>query len=332
MRNSKIIGMGFYIPPKVVTNHDLAKLMDTSDEWIQERTGIVERHYADEGNGPANLAKIAVERALADAKLETKDLDLMIFATLSPDYTFPGSGCVLQSLMEFPHIAAIDIRAQCSGFVYSLAIADQFIKTGMYNRVLIIGAEVHSTGIEYATRGRDVTVLFGDGAGAVILGPSEDPQVGILSNHLHADGRHYKKLWIECPGCVYTPRLTEEMVTSGRWYPKMDGKFIFRHAVEGMSRVIMEALQANNYTIADLDLLVPHQANLRINQMAAKFLSLPEDKMFNNIMKYGNTTAATIPICLCEAREQGKLRPGQLVCLASFGSGLTWASSLIRWA
>ena len=332
MRNSKIIGMGFYVPEKVVTNHDLAKLMDTSDEWVRERTGIVERHYAAVDEGTAGLAKEATVRALADAKLETKDIDLIVLASLSPDYCFPGSGCVLQSLLQFPnHCAAIDIRAQCSGFIYSLAVADQFIKTGKYNRVLVVGSEVHSTGLEFANRGRDVTVLFGDGAGAVILGPADGPQQGVLSNHLHAKGEFFNKLWCEAPASKFMPRITHQMLDDGRVFPKMDGKFIFRHAVEGMSTVIMEALQKNHYTVADLDLLVPHQANMRINQMVGRKLGLADDKVFHNIQKYGNTTAATIPIGLCEAREQGLIQPGKLVCLAAFGAGLTWAASLIRW-
>ena len=332
MRNSKILGMGFYVPDKIVTNDDLAKLMETSDQWIRERTGIEQRRYAAEGQGSADMGKEAAVKALADAGLQTKDLDLLVFATLSPDYTFPGSACVMQSLMDFPEIAAIDIRAQCSGFIYSVAVADQFIKTGMYNRVMVVGAETHSTGIEFATRGRDVTVLFGDGAGAVILGPCDDPRQGFLSHHLHANGKHFDKLWLECPASKFMPRITHEMIDQGRVWPKMDGKFIFRHAIEGMSAVIQEALQANHLTVADIDLLVPHQANLRINQMVSKKLGLPEDKVFNNIMKYGNTTAATIPIVLCEARAAGKIKPGNLVCLAAFGSGLTWAASLIRWA
>lgn len=332
MRNSKILGMGFYVPEKIVTNDDLAKLMDTNDAWIQERTGIKERRYVDDVQGTADLAKEAVVRALADARLETKDLDLLVFASLSPDYCFPGSGCVLQSLLEFPDIPAIDVRAQCTGFIYSLAIADQFIKTGMYNRVLVIGSEVHSTGLNFSTPGRDVTVLFGDGAGAVILGPEDDPAKGILIHRLHADGKHFNKLWAEAPGSKFRPRVSHEMIESNRIYPQMDGKFIFRHAVEGMSAVVMEALTAQGLTLADVDLLVPHQANLRINQMVAKKLGLPDDKVFNNIMVYGNTTAATIPIVLCEARAAGKIAPGKLVCLAAFGAGLTWGASLIRWA
>jgi 3-oxoacyl-[acyl-carrier-protein] synthase-3 len=332
MRNSKIIGMGFYVPEKVVTNHDLAKLMDTSDEWIRERTGIVERRYAAENQGTADLAKEATVRALDDAKLETKDIDLIVFATLSPDHLFPGSGCVLQSLLPFPnHCAAMDIRAQCSGFIYALTVADQFIKTGMYDRVLVVGSEVHSTGLEFATRGRDVTVIFGDGAGAVVLGPTDDPKQGILSSHLYANGEHYNKLWVPSPGSKSARWMTHEMIDNGQIYPHMDGKFIFRHAIEGMSAVILEALNANHYTVADLDLVVPHQANMRINQMVGKKLGLPDHKMIHNIQKYGNTTAATIPIGLCEAREQGLLKPGSLVCLAAFGAGLTWAASLIRW-
>jgi len=331
MRNSRIMGMGFYVPEKVVTNHDLAKLMDTSDEWIRERTGIVERHYAAEEQGTADLAKEATLRALADARLEPKDIDLIVLATLSPDHVFPGSGCILQSLIPFNHVAAIDVRGQCSGFIYALAVADQFIKTGMYNRVLVIGAENHSCGLDFSNAGRGVTIIFGDGAGAVVLGPTDDPKQGILSSHLYADGEHYNKLWVPSPGSKSARWMTHEMIDQGLIYPQMDGKYIFRHAIEGLSAVILEALNANHYTVADLDLLVPHQANMRINQMVGKKLGLADGKVIHNIQKYGNTTAATIPIGLCEAREQGLIQPGSLVCLAAFGAGLTWAASLIRW-
>ncbi len=330
MRNSRIIGAGFYVPPKVVTNDDLSKLMETSDEWIRERSGIQERHYVEDGVGASDLGTEAARKALARAGLQATDLDLIVLASLSPDYCFPGSGVLVQHKLGCRDIAAIDVRNQCSGFIYSLSIADQFIKTGMYERVLVIGSEVHSTGIELATRGRDVAVLFGDGAGAVILAPCE-PGQGILSTHLHSQGEHYDKLMVYAPASCRQPRLTHEMLDQGLQYPKMDGKFIFRMAIDKFCGVIDEALKKNNLTLNDLDLFIPHQANLRISNMVGKKLGLPEDKVFNNIQKYGNTTAGSIPIAISEAWEQGKIKDGSLVCLASFGSGLTWASALIKW-
>jgi len=330
MRNSRIIGAGMYVPPRVVTNDDLSKLMDTSDEWIVERTGIKERHFVEDGVGASDLAVEASKRALEMAGLKPADIDLIILATLSPDYFFPGSGVLVQHKLGCRSIAAIDVRAQCSGFLYSLSIADQFIKTGMYERILVIGSEVHSTGLDLTTRGRDVAVLFGDGAGAVVLAPC-DAGKGILSTHLHSDGEHYDKLMVYGPASCRLPRITHQMLDEGLHYPKMDGKFIFRIAVEKFPEAVNEALQANGYTVNDLDLFIPHQANLRISNMAGRKLGLPDEKIFNNIQKYGNTTAGSIPIAITEALAQGKIKDGSLVCLASFGSGLTWASALIRW-
>jgi len=330
MPNSRIIGAGFYVPPKVVTNDDLSKMMDTSDEWIRERTGIRERRFVEDGVGASDLAVSASKKALEQAGLEPKDVDLIIFATLSPDYFFPGPGVMLQHKLGCRNIGAIDVRAQCSGFLYSLSIADQYIKTGMYKYILVVGAEVHSTGLDLTTRGRDVAVLFGDGAGAVVMAPCEEGR-GVLSTHLYSNGEHYDKLWCPAPMSCRNPRLTHEMLEEGLHYPKMDGKFIFRMAVGKFAEVVEEALQANGYTAEDLDLFIPHQANLRISLMAGKKLGLPEEKIFSNIQKYGNTTAASIPIAIAEAIEQGKIKEGSLVCLASFGSGLTWASALIKW-
>lgn len=330
MRNSRIIGAGMYVPPKVVTNDDLAKLMDTSDEWIVERTGIKTRHYVEDGVGASDLGVEASKKALEQAGLKPEDIDLILFATLSPDYCFPGSGVLVQHKLGCRPVAAIDVRAQCSGFIYSLSIADQFIKTGRYEKILVIGSEVHSTGLDFSNRGRDVTVLFGDGAGAVILAPCEQGS-GILSTHLHSAGEHYDKLMAYAPASCRLPRITHQMIDEGLVHAKMDGKFIFRLAIEKFSEVVEEALKANGYTINDLDLLIPHQANLRISNMVGKKLGLPEEKVFNNIQKYGNTTAGSIPIAITEALEQGKIKDGSLVCLASFGSGLTWASALIRW-
>jgi len=330
MRNSKILSAGFYVPPRVVTNDDLSKLMDTSDEWIVERTGIRERRFVEDGVGVSDLGVLASRSALSKAGLKPEDLDLIVFATLSPDYNFPGSGVLVQHKLGCRDVAAIDVRAQCSGFIYSLSIADQFIKTGKYERVLVIGAEVHSGGINLSTEGRDLAVLFGDGAGAVILGACEQGQ-GVLSTHIHSHGEFFDKLWAPAPMSCRVPRLSHEMLDQGLHYPKMDGKFIFRMAVEKFAEVVNEALAANNLKLEDLDLFIPHQANLRIALMVGRKLGLPEEKMFNNIRKYGNTTAGSIPIAMAEALDQDKIKDGNLVCIASFGSGLTWASALIRW-
>ncbi len=329
MRRAAILGLGQYVPDKVVTNHDLAKLFDTSDEWIRQRTGIVERRYVDGNVGASDLAVPAAKQAVAAAGLQLSDIDFIIFATLSADYQFPGSACLLQDNLGLPGIPALDIRNQCSGFLYSLSVADSFIRNGAYKNILIVGAEVHSTALEFTNRGRDVTVIFGDGAGAVVLGPTEEDR-GILSVHLHADGRYAKDLWIEIPASRYNPRMTKEHIDEGRHYPKMNGRRVFKMAVEKLPEVINEALSANGYTTADIDLLVPHQANLRINEFVGQLLDIPQEKIFNNIQRYGNTTAASIPIALNEAILKGKAKKGDLVMLAAFGSGFTWGSCLLR--
>lgn len=339
MQRSKILGLGFYVPERVVTNDDLAKLMDTSDEWIQQRTGIKERRHVDsgpgaddfEGIGASDLAVKAGKKAIEDAGIEPGDIDMIIFATLSPDHDFPGSGCLLQHKLGLDTITALDIRNQCSGFIYGLSIADQYIKTGARKYILLVGSEVHSTGLDYSNRGRDVTVIFGDGAGAAIISASEDENKGILSTHLHSDGKYHNKLWIEYPSCRYKPRLTQEQLDDGKIFPKMVGKFVFKHALSRFPEAIREALDANGYTVDDMDLLIPHQANLRINEFVARGMKIPPEKVFNNIQKYGNTTAASIPIALTEAREEGLVKDGSLICLAAFGAGFTWASALIRW-
>lgn len=331
MKKAKISGTGFYVPPKVVTNYDLEKLMDTSDEWIRERTGIVERRYVEEGVGPADLALEASRQALAEAGCEPDDLDFIIFATLSPEYFFPGSGCLLQEKLGLPTIGALDVRSQCCGFVYGLSIADQYIKTGMYERILVVGAEVQSVGINFSTEGRDLAVLFGDGAGAVVVEPSEDDSRGILSTHLHADGRYVKELWLEEPTILKHPRISHEMVDRGRWYPEMNGRQVFKHAVVRFAQVIIEGMEANHMTPDEIDLLILHQANLRICEATQKRLGLTPDKLYNNIQRYGNTTAASIPIALAEAIRGNRIKRGDLVMLAAFGSGFTWASAVIRW-
>ncbi len=331
MYRSKIVGTGFYVPPRVVTNHDLEKLMNTSDEWIQQRTGIKERHYVEDGVGASDLAYEAAKRALKSAGMKPEDIDFIVFATLSPDYQFPGSGVLLQHYLGARNVGAIDIRDQCTGFLYSLMVADNAIRVGQYKNVLVVGAEVHSTGLDFSTEGRDVTVLFGDGAGAVILTATEEKNKGILSTHLHSQGKYADKLWVEWPSSRRLPRVTHKTLDEGLHFPKMDGQFVFMNAVKRMMEVINEALEFNNYTIDDVDMIIPHQANLRINQMVAKKLGIPPEKMFNNIQRYGNTTAATIPIALTEALEAGLIKDGDLVIMASFGAGFTWASAAIIW-
>ena len=332
MRNSKIAGVGHYVPERIITNKDLEKLMDTSDEWIRERTGIVERRYFQEGvDTTANMAAQASQKALKMANLEPKDLDMIVFATLSPDYVFPGSGVLLQRELGIKEIPALDVRNQCSGFIYALSVADQFIKTGMYNNVLVVGSEIHSSGLDFSTRGRGVSVIFGDGAGAVVLTPSESNDKGILSTHLHADGEFAEELAVLDPGSNKQERLTHEMIDSGSIYPHMNGNMVFKHAVTRFPEVIMEALQKNGYKPEDIDMLIPHQANLRITSYIQQKMGLPSEKVMSNIHKYGNTTAASVPIALSEAVEEGRIKDGDLVCLAAFGSGFTWASALIRW-
>ncbi len=333
MRRSCITGLGRYVPPKVITNADLTQVMDTTSEWIEQRTGILERRFSEDRVGAADMGALAASEALERAGVRAADLDCIIFATLSPDVDMPASACLLQSRLGIGGMPAFDVRNQCSGFLYGLSIADLFIRTGRFERILLVGAEVHSTGIDISTRGREVAVIFGDAAGAVVLQPAPDGARGILSTHLHAEGRYAEKLWLECPAARERPRLTEDMIAGeeGRIFPKMQGRYVFKHAVTRFTEVVQEALAANGCCAGDLALLIPHQANLRISQMVALGLELPEEKVFNNIQRYGNTTAASIPLALYEALEAGRLREGDLLCLAAFGAGFTWASALIRW-
>lgn len=330
MRGSRILGMGHHVPERVITNEDLKQWMDTSDEWIVQRTGIRERRWVVGDVGATDLAEVAARNALEEAGLKASDIDLIIFATLSPDLCFPGSSCLLQERLEIPGTATLDIRNQCTGFVYGLSIADQFIRSGMMKHVLVVGAEIHSTGLDMSTRGRDVTVLFGDGAGAAVLGPSEDEH-RILTSRLHADGRYHGILMTEAPASRTNPRITREMLDEGRHYPRMDGQAVFKQAVQRLPEVIGEVLTEHGYTPADIDMLIPHQANLRINEMVARLMKLAPEKVYNNIQRYGNTTAASIPIALHEAIGEGRVRSGDLVVLAAFGAGLTWGANLIRW-
>ena len=348
MFQSKIAGIGYYVPKNVYTNNDLTRFMDTSDEWIQERTGIKERRYADRiGETTTTMgveaAKIAIERA----NISKEDVDFIIFATLSPDYYFPGCAVLLQREMGMKEVGALDIRNQCSGFIYALSIADQFVKTGMYKNVLVVGSEKHSFALDFSTRGRAVSVIFGDGAGAVVVQPTTEASKGILSTHLHSDGAEAEKLAMYYPGAssgIWLDKMpdwpeqelggllmTKEMLEDGTAFPNMDGQAVFKKAVVKFPEVIHEALTKNKLKTSDIDLLIPHQANLRISQFVQKTLGLNEDQVFNNIQKYGNTTAASIPIALCEAWEAGKIKDGDLICLAAFGAGFTWGSALIRW-
>jgi 3-oxoacyl-[acyl-carrier-protein] synthase-3 len=331
--NTRILGVGHHLPSRVVTNADLTALMDTTEDWIVQRTGIRERRFSDGWTGAADMGAEAAEEALQHAGVSARDLDCIILATLSPDVDMPATACLLQHRMGIGGMPAFDVRNQCSGFLYGLAIADKFIRTGTYDHVLLVGAETHSTGLDLTTRGRDVAVIFGDGAGALVLGPEADARRGILSTHLHAQGKFAEKLWLESAAARLRPRLTEDMISGdeARIFPKMEGRYVFRHAVVRFPEVIREALDANGLAVADLSLLIPHQANLRISQMVAMGLELPQEKVFNNIDRYGNTTAGSIPIALYEALQAGRIHDGDLVCLAAFGSGFTWASALIRW-
>ena len=331
MPNPYISGTGFYLPPRIVTNDELSSYMDTTDEWIQERTGIKERRYVEKGVGPSDLAIPATEQALKAAGLTVSDIDFIIFATSTPDFYAPGSGCVLQEKMGFNKIGALDIRVQCSGFIYGLSIAEQYIRTGNFKNILLIGAEVQSTAMNLTDEGRDTAIIFGDGAGAAIISATEENK-GILSTHMHSEGKYLKELWLEAPASnAGHPRITREVLDEGKQYLKMNGKEVFRHAITRFPEVINEALEANNLTSENIDLLIPHQANLRITQMVQKRLGLSNDQVFSNIHKYGNTTAATIPIALAEAFNEGRINDGDLVVLASFGAGFTWASAVIKW-
>lgn len=335
MYNSKISGLGYFVPDNVVTNDDLSKLMDTNDEWIQERTGIKERRHVVKGEDTTSsmglkAAKIAIERA----GIDKDEIDFIVFATLSPDYYFPGPGVMIQRDLGIKTVGAIDIRNQCSGFVYAISLADQYIKTGMYKNVLVIGSELHSGGLDMTTRGRGVSVIFGDGAGAAVLTREEDTSKGILSTHLHSEGAHAEELSLIAPGMGkrwVLDILKDDDPNDESYFPYMNGQFVFKNAVVRFSEVIIEGLKTNNLKSSDINLLIPHQANLRISQFIQGKFKLRDDQVYNNIMKYGNTTAASIPIALTEAWEQGKVKEGDLVVLAAFGSGFTWGSAIIRW-
>lgn len=329
--HTKITGSGHYVPPRSVSNFDLEKLVDTSDEWIRQRSGIVTRHHVDPGTGSSDLAYEAALKAIEDAGIDKSEIDFIIAATLSPDHYFPGIGVLVQAKLGLDTIGALDVRNQCSGFIYALSAADQFIRSGMYKKLLLVAAEVHSSSLDFSEDGRDIAVLFGDGGAAVILEPSEEEGRGILSTHLYSDGNFVKELWMEAPSPKDVPTFSYDMIDSKRCFAKMNGRHVFMNASERMPQAVRAGLKQNGLSIDDVDHLIPHQANDRISLMVAKKLGIPVEKVIRNIDRFGNTTAASIPIALDEALREGRIKRGDLVVLTAFGSGFTWASAVIRW-
>jgi 3-oxoacyl-[acyl-carrier-protein] synthase III len=329
---SRIVGTGMSVPDRVVTNADMTQWMDTTEEWIEQRTGIQERRWVEPGQKPSDLAREATLAALEQADLEVSDLDCILLATLSPEHDFPGTAFFLHEAIDAGEIPCIDLRAQCSGFLFAMQMADALIAGGRYRRVLVVGCEVHSTGLDVSTAGRDVSVIFGDGAGAVLLEATKDEEgPGLIEIRLHSEGKHARKLWLEAPSSAAQGRITHEMIDDGRAFPFMDGRFVFKHAVTRMPEVLLETLNAASLKIEDIDLFLFHQANLRINEFVAQKLEIPEEKLLNNIQRLGNCSAAALPILLAEASRSGRLTPGQLVSLTAFGSGFTWGSAVLRW-
>ncbi len=333
-RRARISGTGLCVPPRVVTNDELAARMETSDEWIQQRTGIRERHHIDPGTRPSELAETASRQALDAAGLAPEDVDLVVLATLSAEADFPGTSFFLQDRLGLGDAPCFDLRAQCSGFVYSLSAANAFVRSGAYRRALVVGCEVHSTGLDFSTEGRDVAVLFGDGAGAVVVEANDDPDdpAGILEVRLHAEGGFADKLWIEAPGSgIWPTRMTHEVIEQKRHFPKMEGRFVFKHATRRMPEVLLATLSAASLKLEDVDHFLFHQANLRINEYVAQQLKIPPEKCPANIDRYGNCSAASIPMLLDEGVREGRIRPGDLVAMTSFGSGFSWTCALVRW-
>lgn len=330
-RSVAITGTGMCVPPRIVTNKDLEAFMETSDEWIQQRSGIKERRFVDEGVAPSDLAVEACRAALQMARHKASAMDLLIIATLSPDHFFPGTSWFVQRKLEMGTVPCLDIRTQCSGFVFALNMARSLVLSGQYQRILVCGVEVHSRALDLSNKGRDVAVLFGDGSGAVVVEASDRPESGILSVHLHSEGEHAEKLWVEAPRLAKAPHISAQMIEDGRASPRMDGKFVFKHAVVRLPQVINEALSHNHLQIDDIDHFFFHQANLRINEFVAQSMGIPMSKTHNNIERYGNCSAASIPMCLDEANRAGKIKRGDLLCLAAFGSGFSWGSVVIRW-
>ena len=331
MIRSQFLGTGMAVPDNIVTNDDLSALMDTTDEWIRTRTGIEERRWVRDGETGADLALAASRQALEMAGLRPGEVDAIVYATSTPDHFAPGNGVFLQQMLGAGQIPALDIRTQCSGFVYALSVADAWIRTGTYRRILVVGAEVQSTGMDVSTCGRNTAVIFADGAGAAVLGPADGEGRGILAFDLHSDGSHAEKLWVDCPGSMYHPRVSGEQLEGGRHFLAMDGKEVFRHAVARMPESVRAVLAGIGAAPADLSLLIPHQANLRISEMVQKTLGLRDDQVYNNIQRYGNTTAATIPIALDECVRAGRVSRGDLLAFTAFGSGFMWGSVAVRW-
>jgi 3-oxoacyl-[acyl-carrier-protein] synthase-3 len=331
MTRTRFLGTGLAVPDRVVTNDELSRLMDTTDEWIRTRTGIQERHWVTEGETGVELALKATERALEMAGLAAGELDAIVYATSSPDHFAPGNGVYLQRLLGISTIPALDVRAQCSGFIYALSVADAWIRTGQFRHVLVVGSEVQSTGLELSSAGRHIAVIFADGAGAVVLGPAESNDGGILAFDLHSEGAYAEKLWVDTPGCMYHPRVSHEQIESKRQFLEMDGREVFRHAVVRMPESVRAVLSSTGQTVENMTLLLAHQANLRIAEVMQKDLGLRDDQVYNNIMWYGNTTAATIPIALDECVRNGRLQRGDLVVMTAFGSGFMWGSAAVRW-
>jgi len=326
-----ITGTGMYVPDNVVTNKDLEKFMDTSDEWIRQRSGIEERRWVEAGVAPSDLGLIASQRALDAAGLKATDIDMIVVASLSPGYYFPGVSAFIQTKLGLETTPAFDIRAQCTGFIFALDTARCFIESGNYKKILVVGAEVHSSALDISTRGRDIAVLFGDGAGAVIMEATDEPERGIISCHLHTQGSMADKLCVKFPGTIQKPYITHEDLESGICYPRMEGKHVFKSASTRMPEVVREALAFNNLTVEDVDWFLFHQANLRINEMVLKQLGAPAEKTYNNIMRYGNCSAASTPMVLDELVRGGKIKKGDLICMSGFGAGYTWGSAVMRW-
>ena len=333
LTRARIGGTGMYVPDRVVTNDDLAARMDTTNEWIQQRTGIQERRWIEPGQTPADLALAAAEAALKDADLDANDLDCILLATLSPEHHFPGTAFFLQERLGCQETPCIDLHAQCTGFLYSLSFAESLVSSGKYERVLVVGCEVHSSGLDISTEGRDVSVIFGDGAGAVIVEANrdQDDPGEILAVRLGAEGEHAMRLCVDAPASGVTPRIDEQMIADKRHFPHMEGRFVFKHAVRRMPEVLQQTLSEAGIKLDEVDLFLFHQANLRINEFVANALEIPEERTFNNIMRYGNCSAGSIPMLLAESSRQGKLERGQLVSLTGFGSGFSWGSAIIRW-
>ena len=331
MTRTMVLGTGHTVPARVVTNHDLAKLMDTSDEWIVERSGIRERHWVTEGERGVDLARGAANHALEMAGLDPRDIDAIVYASSTPDHFFPGNAVYLQHEMDMGRIPAFNVVNACSGFLYALQVADALITTGAYRRILVVGQEIQSTRLDKSDSGRATSVLFADGAGAVVLGTTDDPGRGVQGFDLHGDGAFADRLWVDGPGAMYHPPISQQQIDEGRYWIKMEGREVFKQAVTRMPESVETLLARLKLAPSDIDLLIPHQANLRISEMVQKRLGLRDDQIFNNIDRFGNTTAATIPIALDECVRAGRLKPGSLLVLTAFGSGFQWGSCLIRW-